>query len=230
MLVIIPARRGSKGLPQKNIKECCGKPLIQYTIEGALAATAVSRILVSTDDPEVISIVKQFSRIEVPFVRPATLAEDTTSAIDVYLHVVDWLKEHEGNEPENLCVLLPTSPLRLPSDIDNCISLYNQRQADVVVSVQEAKPIHWHQNIGDDGRLYPFFGPNGNQAMANRQELGPLPVVLNGSIYVLNVLALRQTQTYFGPNSYGYIMPASRSVDIDSLDDFHLATALLAQR
>ncbi len=227
MLAVIPARAGSKGLARKNLAQLAGKPLIQHTLEAALAAPAVTRVVVTSDDPEIIEVARGVSGIEAPFVRPSELATDGAAAVDVYLHAVDWLGEHEGIAPESFCALLPTSPLRLPADIDAAIALFQDTDADVVVSVQEAKPLAWHQAIDSGQRLHPMTQVVGEAAIANRQDMGPRPVVLNGSIYVLRVEPLRRTRTYFGPRSYGYVMPASRSIDIDSADDLRLAAALL---
>ncbi len=227
MLAVIPARGGSKGLIRKNLVQLAGKPLIQHTIEAALAASAVTRVVVTSDDAEIIEVARGVPGIEAPFVRPSELATDDAAAVDVYLHAVDWLGEHEGGTPESFCALLPTSPLRLPSDIDAAIALFRERDADVVVSVQEAKPLAWHQAMDSDRGLHPVTGVAGEAAIANRQDMGPRPVVLTGSIYVLKVEPLRRTRTYFGPKSYGYAMPASRSIDIDSEDDLRLAAALL---
>ncbi len=229
LIAIVPARGGSKGLPRKNILSLNGKPLIHYTLEAALSSKNIDRVLVSTDDEEIAEVALSVPGVEVPFMRPDSLAEDSSSAIDVYLHVVDELADKEGTILQSVCVLLPTSPLRIPLDIDNCIELYNSSHAHFVVSVQKTKPLAWHLFMEKNGlKLDPVIEIDGKSAIANRQALGNPPVVLNGSVYVLNVPILRKTRSYYGSNTVGYIMPTARSIDIDNEEDFKMAEALVA--
>ena len=230
MLAVVPARGGSKGLPGKNLLPLGGRPLIHHSLAVAAAAAAIDRVLVTTDDPEIRLAALEIPGVEAPFLRPDALATDDAGAVDVYLHAVDWLKQHENCEVNEICVLLPTAPLRLASDIDGAIALYRERQADVVVSVSAAKPLPWHQDMAADGRLVEIVDSPDGAAIANRQCMGRPPVVLNGSIYVLRIGPLRETRAYFGDRTYGYPMPASRSVDIDDADDFAIAEALMAAR
>jgi CMP-N,N'-diacetyllegionaminic acid synthase len=230
MIVVVPARGGSKGLTRKNVLPLAGVPLIQHTLKTALSARHVTRVIVSTDDDEITAVVKRIDGVEVPFRRPAELASDTSSAVDVYLHAADWLEATEGRPVGALCALLPTSPLRLSADIDAAIECFIRNQAEVVLSVQQGKPLAWHQQMDPDSRLTALGNLSPQEAIANRQAHGPAPVVLNGSIYVLDLVALRRTRTYFGPKTYGYLMPPERSVDIDGPDDFRLAEALLSVR
>ena len=224
MIAVIAARGGSKGLPRKNVLPLAGKPLIVHSLECALATQQVKRVIVSTDDDEISDIARSITGVEVPFKRPAHLATDTASGPDVYLHVADWLAEHEGTQPAALVSLLATAPLRQPSDVDACISLFKDRSAEVVMSVAIAKPAAWHQTMMDDGALRPVPGINSD--IDNRQAFGRV-VIPNGSVYVFDVAALRRTRNYFGARSFGFLMPPQRSVDIDHPDDFLIAEALL---
>ena len=230
MLAVVPARGGSKGLPRKHLLPLRGRPLIHHSLAAAAAAETIDRTLVTTDDPEIRRTALEMPGVDAPFLRPDALATDDAKAVDVYLHVVDWLKQNENCEVTEICVLLPTAPLRLASDIDGAIRLYRDREADVVLSVSAAKPLLWHQNMAPDGRLAEIAEPGDVDAIANRQSHGRPPVVLNGSIYVLRIEPLRQTHAYFGDRTYGYEMPASRSIDIDDADDFSIAEALMAAR
>jgi CMP-N,N'-diacetyllegionaminic acid synthase len=223
VITFVPARGGSKGLPRKNILPLGGRPLITHTLICARASTAVSRIIVTTDDPEIRDAALTVDGVEVPFLRPSALASDAASAVDVYLHAADWLRENENIDVAQFCVLLPTTPLRLPQDVDGAISLYRQRRAEVVVSVCSAKPLGFYQEMSTDGALSDIDGIS--TSMANRQALEP-PVALNGAVYVINTKKLRRTRSYFGPRSYGYWMPAVRSIDIDTAADFALADVL----
>ncbi len=219
MLAIIPARGGSKGLPGKNIRPLMGKPLIQYTVEAALNARNITRVIVSTDDLEIAEAAR-IAGAEIPFMRPTNLAQDTSLAIDTYLYTVEKLST-ETNPIKDLVVLLPTAPLRTGADIDGAINLYREKNADSVVSYYKADhPIQWHKFLGPDGSLQSVF-PEGER-LANRQEEREayLP---NGAIYVFRYDMLKNKRVYYTDKSYPYLMPRVRSIDIDTIDDFELA-------
>lgn len=226
MIVVVPARGGSKGVPGKNLRPLAGAPLIVHTLRTALDCPVVERVLVTTDDDDIIRVCRSVPGVEVPFRRPAHLATDTSNAADAYLHLVDCLGIAEGAAPTEICVLLPTSPLRLPDDIAAAIALYRDRDARTVVSVTEAKPAAWLQTMDGNGELRSVMPA---QALDNRQGYAPI-YLPNGSIYVFNVAALRRTRNYFGPRTFGYPMPPERSVDIDTEVDFLAAEALLSAR
>ncbi len=137
MLAIIPARGGSKGLPNKNIRMLAEKPLIAYTIEAARQSRHVDRVVVSTNDQEIASISRSY-QAEIPFLRPEALAGDDARAIDTYTYTIEKLNKGEGRAYEECIVLLPTSPLRTADDIDQAIELYHNKNADSVISVSEA--------------------------------------------------------------------------------------------
>ena len=226
MIVIVPARGGSKGVPGKNLRLLAGLPLIVHTLQSARDCPAVERVIVSTDNDEIIRICRAEAGVEVPFRRPAHLATDDANAIDAYLHVVDCLAVSEGTAPVEVCVLLPTSPLRTPDDISAAIELFRHKAAQSVVSVTQAKPSEWLQKLDQDGRLQRLLP---SKQIANRQDYAPV-FLPNGSIYVLDVATLRHTRDYFGERTYGYPMPLERAVDIDTEADFLAAEALLYQR
>ncbi|MEM8970673.1 MAG: acylneuraminate cytidylyltransferase family protein [Pseudomonadota bacterium] len=224
MIAIVPARGGSKGLVGKNVLPLAGKPLIHYTLECAIASNAISRVIVTTDSEEIANAARQIKGVEVPFLRPPELASDTAQAADVYLHAADWLRHNEKTFDAEVCGLLPTAPLRAPEDVDACIDLYMERSAHVVLGVSLAKPASWQQTMDGNGQLRPI--PQIANSIDNRQSFGNA-VAPNGSVYVLNVDALRATRTYFGARTFGYLMPADRSIDIDGEDDLRIADALL---
>lgn len=229
MIVVVPARGGSKGLPGKNLRAFAGEPLIVHTLRAALRAEQVDRVIVSTDDDEIIRVARDVPGVEVPFRRPPHLATDDASAVDAYLHVADCLGVIEGEAPRDICVLLPTAPLRLPTDIDAAITLYRTAKAEVVFSVTESKPLAWFQYMDEQSRLVPALGSAAG--IGNRQEFRAAWAP-NGSIYVFDIATLRRTRTYFGPATFGLPMPPERSIDIDTEADFVAAEALyhLAQR
>ena len=226
MIVIVPARGGSKGLPGKNLRPLAGQPLIVHTLRSALDCPAVDRVIVSTDDDEIIRVCRGVAGVEVPFRRPSHLATDAADAADAYLHVVDCLGVSEGAAPTEICVLLPTSPLRLPSDISAAIDLYWRNDAEAVVSITEAKPVEWLHKMGEDGRLQSVVA---SERLENRQCYDPV-YLPNGSIYVFDVEFLRRSRHYVGPQTFGYQMPPQRAVDIDTEADFLAAEALMTER
>lgn len=157
MIAIIPARGGSKGLPGKNIKEMCGKPLIAYTIEVALKSKSIDHVILSTDDEEIATVAKKYGA-EVPFMRPAELASDTAMAVDNYIYTIGRLEKEWNTKIDSFVVLQPTSPLRIAEDIDGAVELFNARNADSVVTyVKEAHPIFWHKKIDENNKLEDYF-------------------------------------------------------------------------
>lgn len=137
VLGLILARGGSKRIPQKNIKDLCGKPLIWYTIDAAKKSQYLDRVILSSDDPEIIAVAKQYG-VDVPFVRTAELAADTVTDYPVFVHALEWLEKNEGYKPDIVVQLRPTSPLRTAEHIDNAIEfLAEHPEADSVRTVAE---------------------------------------------------------------------------------------------
>jgi N-acylneuraminate cytidylyltransferase/CMP-N,N'-diacetyllegionaminic acid synthase len=221
MLAIIPARGGSKGLPGKNIKPLHGKPLIAYTIEAALASPSISRVVVSTECEKIAEVSRRYGS-EVPFLRPMELAQDNSLAIDAYIYTIEKLKsESQRGDYANFVVLQPTSPLRTSADIENSIAVFKKRNADAVIACREAPhPVQWHKII-DDNSVLRHYSAN-SEKLKNRQE-EPITYLPNGSVYVLNYGALVSQRTYYTDRTFAYVMPAARSVDIDTIDDFEFA-------
>jgi CMP-N,N'-diacetyllegionaminic acid synthase len=227
MLALIPARGGSKGLPGKNIRPLLGKPLIAYSIEAALKAESVSRVVVSTDAEGIAEVARRYGA-EVPFLRPAELATDTALALDNYVYTLNRLSVESGSKIEELIVLLPTAPLRDADDIDAAVTIFKSKQADAVISYFEAPhPVQWYRFIDAAGVVRPVL-PEGDH-LANRQKerVSYLP---NGAIYIFKSVLLIKQRTYYSDKTFAYIMPADRSVDIDNLFDFELAEFLLTRR
>lgn len=223
ILAIIPARSGSKGLPRKNIMPLSGKPLIAWTIEAALKAKRLDRILVSTDDEYIAGIARRYGA-EAPFLRPKRLATDNARGIDVILHAANWASKH-GTDYDLIMVLQPTSPARTSGDIDSAIGPLFKKNVTAVVSVCEME--HSHCCCGTlflGGRMSGFEALE--RAPANRQEL-PVLYRINGAIYLARLDFLIKQKCFFGKNTFAYIMPQARSIDIDTEIDFKLAEVLL---
>ena len=220
----IPARGGSKRLPRKNLLPLAGKPLIAWTIEAALNSRQLHRVIVSTDDEEIASVARKYGA-EVPFMRPAELASDTATGLDAILHALRTL-EANGEHFDYLVNLQPTSPLRSSDDIDRAVALLLGRQADAVISVCPSDhPPEWANTLPADGSLAKFFRPGIRNIRS--QDL-PMTYRLNGAIYIYQCARLLcSCSLEMDDNSYAYIMPRERSVDIDTALDFRVAEAIL---
>ena len=225
MIAIIPARGGSKGLPGKNIKKLCGKPLIAHTIEAALQAEGIDRVIVTTDSEEIAKIAKCYGA-EVPFLRPAELAGDTSSAIDVYLHAVSYLQGITKTKIDKFMVLLPTAPLRSAKNIEQALREFKEKKATTLISMKEADtPISWYYQMDGEGRVQ-NLGIDEKNAVSNRQVNG-CSYIPNGAIYILDTELLREKRTYYCDNTIAYVMSAKDSVDIDTELDFMIAETIM---
>jgi CMP-N-acetylneuraminic acid synthetase len=226
-LAVIPARGGSKRLPRKNIMDLAGKPLIAWTIEAALNSACISDVVISTDDPEIADIARQYGA-SVPFLRPDDLATDLASSFDVIRHTLDFYSEN-GTNYDFLILLQPTSPLRNARHIDDAISLLRREDADAIVSVTEMRHSpHWANTLPDNGSMSDFL----------REEIkkGPRQSFeayyrLNGAIYICNTKRLLEEGTLFlQDNIFAYRMERISSVDIDDEIDFLFADILMRKQ
>jgi len=226
ILFIIPARGGSKDLPNKNIKLLLRKPLVAWTIGQAKNSKYVDRIVVSTDDKKIVDISKRYG-LELPFIRPKKLATDKAKMIDVIMHALEWLK-NKGQKFDIVALLQPTSPLRTSRDIDYSIEMLFRKNCRAVISVCKAEhhPL-WSNTLEPDHSMKNFLRENINNK--SRQEL-PKYYRLNGAIYLAFYKYLKQNKGFFGKNTLAYIMPRERSVDIDNILDFWLAEAIIKRR
>jgi len=221
MIAIIPARGGSKGLPGKNIKDLCGMPMIAYTIKAALNSKHITDVIISTDSKEIEGVALKFGAKSF-FLRPEYLATDNAKAIDNYLYTINRLNDEFEYNVKNFIVLQPTSPLRTSEDIDGAIELFNHKKADSVVSyTAEHHPVEWHKYITEDGKFENIF----NEALLNRQDyqISHFP---NGAIFVFDYELIKRKQ-YYSDNSYAHVMPRSRSIDVDTLEDFEYVEFLI---
>lgn len=222
MIALIPARGGSKGLPNKNIKLLDGKPLIAYTIEAALQAKEISRVIVSTDYENIKEVALQYGA-DIPFLRPDFLATDSSSSLDVFKYTINRLEEEENIVIDNFVVLQPTSPLRTSKHIDEAISLFREKEAKAVVSYcKEYHSIFWHKKIDSKGKIINIFEGDFSK---NRQEIEET-YFPNGAIYVFNKNYIFGTKDYSN-DCYAYIMDRKYSIDIDTIDDFLYAEFLI---
>ncbi|MBI2047952.1 MAG: acylneuraminate cytidylyltransferase family protein [Parcubacteria group bacterium] len=219
ILGVITARGGSKGIPRKNIKELCGKPLIAYTIEAAKGSKYLTRCIVSTDDNEIAEISKKYGA-DVPFMRTKELAEDKSTSMEVVQHALEEL-EKIGEAYDYLMILQPTSPLRTDKDIDESIQLAIDTDADSVMSMKEVDDFSPKKMKKiKNGIIFPYFEEEGEQSSL-RQNLEKA-YKRNCAIYLTKTKCI-QKGDLFGKISRAYIMPEERSADINNLVDFGLA-------
>ena len=227
-LGLIVARGGSKGLPRKNLRPLGGRPLIVHTIEAALACRGLARTILSSEDAEIIEVARG-AGCPAPFVRPAELAGDRSSSLDVTLHALDWLEHHESFRPEVVVLLPPTAPLRRAEHIEGALEVLRAEAGsgtEAVVAVTEPDyPPYWMLTVSG-GRLSWLFPEGG--AVDRRQDL-PRAYRPNGSIYAIRVEALRAQRTFYPRATAPYLMPREVSVNIDSEMDFTLAELLRAR-
>ncbi|NPV00492.1 MAG: acylneuraminate cytidylyltransferase family protein [Brevinematales bacterium] len=220
---IIPARGGSKGIPGKNIRPIAGKPLIVWSIESAKKSVYLDSVIVSTDN-ERIAAISEHAGAGVPFTRPDDLATDTARSVDVLLHAADWFAER-GQRYDIIVCLQPTSPMRTAADIDNALRQMVESSARAIISVSEAEHLpQWSNTLPPDRCMKDFLPP---EVINIRRQNFPVYYRLNGAVNIAETEYLRRRESFIGDESYAYIMPRERSVDIDTEFDFKLAEYLL---
>ncbi len=232
ILAIIPARGGSKSIPRKNIKLLGGKPLISYSIADGLKSKLVDRVIVSTDDPEIVEISKKYGA-EVLFIRPSELALDDTPDLPVFIHALKWLNENENYTPGVVVQLRPTSPFRPPGLIDNAIKLlFTNKKADsvraVIVSGQNPYKM-WRINkvrymtplLNDPELIEPYNMP--------RQKL-PQTYWQTGHIDVIRYETIMDKNSMSGKMIIPIIIKKDYEVDLDNLDDWEYAEYLINKK
>jgi len=224
ILGVIPARGGSKTIPRKNVKSLLGRPLIAYTIVPALKSKMLSRVIVSSDNDEIIRVARRYGA-DVPFVRPKKLATDLVLALDVMKHAVLEAEKQEGRKYDYAVMLQPTTPLRTTEDIDCALAKLVETKADSVISVVGVGPIHpmRMKRIVNDKLV--DYTKEGVENMP--KELLPPIYIRNGAIYAVKRDILVEKNSFKGNDCRPYQMPEERSVNIDSQMDFLLAEAVM---
>lgn len=225
IIAIIPARSGSKGLKDKNIKLLNNKPLIAYTIEEAIKSKIFKNVVVTTDSLKYAEISKSYGA-EVPFIRSEELSCDTASSIDVILDVLDKM-EKLGKKYDYFILLQPTSPLRTKEDIVKAYNLLKEKEANAIISVCEAEHSPLIYNTLDETLCMDVFLEKAKNK--RRQDL-PTYYRINGAIYIVNVNYFKEYKDFYKMKSYAYIMNKFNSVDIDDEIDFKLAELLLKEK
>lgn len=222
-LGVITARGGSKGIPGKNLKLLAGKPLLAYSVDAARAAGVLDRIVVSTDDAAIADCARSLG-CDVPFIRPAALAQDDTPHLPVLKHTVGWLAEHQGYRPDAVVILQPTSPLRRSEDIREAVRLLASRDVDSVVSVSEVpahlNPMRMLRLAADDTAVLFVTGEAVRRRINRRQDL-PEAWVMNGALYAFRTPVLfAEEPSLYGRRTLAMRMPDPFGISIDTPEDW----------
>jgi CMP-N-acetylneuraminic acid synthetase len=222
ILAIIPARGGSKGIKDKNIKPLNGKPLIYYSIHESLESNIIQEVMVNTDSEKIASISKKYGA-NIPFLRSKELATDEASSVDVIEDTLNYY-EQRNISFDYFILLQPTSPLRRREDIIRAFEILEQKNAKSIVSVCEAEHSPLLMNKLDNDLSMKDFLKKENDK--RRQDFDKY-YRLNGAIYISEVKNFLETKNFYGEGSYAYIMPNNRSVDIDNEIDLKLAEIIM---
>ena len=229
-LVIITARGGSKGLPGKNIRQLCGKPLIGWPIAAALKSKYIDRIIVSTDDSEIARIARQ-EGADVPFIRSDHLATSTATSFSVMRHSIEFLAER--GDHYDYCVLLePTSPLTESNDIDKALSMLVAQRgiADSIVGVTKTEATHpdFNVTINDNGLIHPYRTDRFTSVL-RRQDIKTY-YHYEGSLYISDIKILLAEKSFYHSRTLPYIVPKWKSFEVDDIVDFLCIEAIFKQR
>ena len=228
ILALVTARGRSKTIPRKNLARLGGKSLISWTLDLARDCSDLDRVVVSTDDEEIAEEARRRGA-ETPFLRPSALARDESTSMGAALHALNWLDEHQGYRPHYLMLLQPTSPFRISEDIEKTLALARDHAADSVVSVC---PVHHHDpkllmRINAEGRMTPYDGAS--NAPVRRQDLPPV-YALNGAVFLVRRDFLLERRKWYDERTYAYVMPAERSMDIDTPWELYVADLIMKDR
>ncbi|WP_367757397.1 acylneuraminate cytidylyltransferase family protein [Flavobacterium sp. WC2430] len=225
ILGIIPARGGSKGVPEKNIKLLNGKPLFQFTSEIALKSHYLTDVILSSDDNQIISVAESLG-VKAPFIRPTALAEDQTPTIDVIIHALEWY-ENQGIFFDAVCLLQVTSPFRTLVFLDKAIEKFIASGCDSLVSVQkvphEYNP-HWTFEVNPEGNLKIATGEE--KIISRRQDL-PEAYHRDGSIYIMKTEVLLKQHSLYGRSTSFIESTPELYVNIDTLADWEKAELMI---
>tara|TARA_Y100000591_G_C21839645_1_gene704800 strand:- start:1605 stop:2324 length:720 start_codon:yes stop_codon:yes gene_type:complete len=229
ILGLIPARGGSKGLPQKNILPLLGTPLISWSIKSAESSKYIDKCIVSTDDNEIAQTAESYGG-EVPFIRPEYLANDETSTIDVIIHAVNYFQEM-SIVFDYLILLEPTSPLRETQDIDRAIEMLHEKRekADSIVGVSKVEATHpaFDVTIGEKGLIKPYLAKSFK--VFRRQEIQDL-YFFEGTVYISKTEVLINRKSFYHDRTLPYIVPRWKSIEIDEKMDLMIAETLLKNK
>ncbi|MCH5319956.1 MAG: acylneuraminate cytidylyltransferase family protein [Paramuribaculum sp.] len=225
LLVIIPARGGSKGIPKKNIKDFCGRPLLHYTIDVARKIADDEHIILSTDSDEIIDCAKS-TGLKVPYRRPSELASDQASTRDAILDAMDFADKNNISYSK-ICLLQPTSPLRTVADVEECLKLYNA-ELDLVTTIVDADTNPYFNCYEINPETGYMHISKGDGCIIRRQD-APEAFQFNGAVYIINPRSIRQTEIGAMKKRIGHKMDKIRSVDLDTPLDWAIAETVMRE-
>ena len=223
VLAIIPARGGSKGIPRKNVRLLCGKPLVAWMIGAALASKVVTRVVVSTDDDEVSTVSRKWGAHVIT--RPSEIAGDLASSESALLHALDYLEAADSYKAGLVVFLQCTAPLTLPEDIDNTVQVLLKTNADSALAVA---PFHYFLWQCDKAGC--AVGVNHDKSVRLRRQDREPQYLEAGSIYAMRTEGFRKAKHRFFGKTVMHIIPPERCLEIDDLHGFSVAEALLSKR
>ncbi len=223
VLIVVPARSGSKGLPRKNTKQLGDLPLLAWTAEAIKRASLINCTALLSTDNEEIARIGQVAGLSVPFFRPNELAQDNSSVVDVALHALSW-QCHWQALPDVIMLLQPTSPFRNPETIRQALSLLYEKKVDAVIGVKAIfRSLQTIFYADAQGKLS-ALNAESEKLATRRQDVEPL-LTPNGAMYLVKTEVLQQQKTFFPASIYGLKMDEISSHDIDIPDDWLIAEA-----
>src|SRR3989304_136393 len=229
ILAFLPARGGSKRIPNKNIKLLNGKPLIVYTIEAAKGSNHINRIVVSTDSEEIATIAKQYGA-EVPFLRPKEISQSDSTEMQFFEHALNRFEKHEQYEPDLIVLLYPTSPFRKPASIDRAIEeMLKHPEVDSLRSLRLCSEHPYKMWVIENVYLKPFVKGENPNIHTLSYHLLPTVYVQNASIYITKLSTIKNKKSPTGDVVIPFIMDETESIDINTSLDFQFAEMFFQQ-
>lgn len=227
-LALIPARGGSKRIPNKNIKLLSRNPLIAYTIGSAKKSKYINRIVVSTDSEEIAEVSKKYGA-EVPFLRPKSISQSDSTEMQFFEHALDWFKKNENYEPDLIVLLYPTSPFRKPESINKAIEeMLRHPEADSLRSVKLCSEHPYKMWTIEEGYLKPYVKNKNSNIHTLSYQLFPKVYIQNASIYITKPATIRNKKSPVGDIVIPFIMDEIESIDINSQIDFQFAEMIIS--
>jgi len=227
-LAIIPARGGSKGLPSKNIKMICGKPLIAWTIEAGLKSKYLDEVMVTTDYQKIADVAKEFGA-STPFLRPNDLASDTATSFEAIEHAIDFYRKKLNQEFDLVVLLEPTSPLRIANDIDTAIEMLMNSTAESIVGIcrtEDQNPAFL--TYKDENNFIRGYETT-EMKVLRRQDINDV-YFFEGTVYISETNALLHKKTFYHNKTIGYEVPKYKSLEIDDIYDFVMVEAIMQHK
>lgn len=226
ILFLITARGGSKGVPNKNIQEISGIPLLVYKAIAAKKSNYCTRLIISTDSEKIADVAKKYN-IEIPFIRPSYLATDEANSMDVITHAMEWIENNDTIKYDAICLLEPSSPFLTYQDINNSVQLFKEKDALGVLGVKQVEVNSiFVSEIDEDLCMKKHYYQMKSYYNTRRQDLKP-QYTMNGAIYLADWNYIKENRTFHGERTFAYIMPNERSIEIDSMLDLEYSRFLV---